>query len=90
MPNWLWCLVRVATRDPSGLAAASLCLRSAKIARQPESCIGGYRPLTVDNLVDAAGVHTNIFGETILRDAQGVQELLKQNLPGVDWRCVVV
>ena len=49
-----------------GLEAKPEAIGQAEIAREPQIRVGGYRPLTEDDLVDPAGRHADGAGEPVL------------------------
>jgi hypothetical protein len=57
-----------------------------EIAREPEGRISCYNAVAMDNLIDAPGRHTNLFGQTVLADSQWLQKLFEQNFARMDRR----
>ena len=58
----------------------------AEVVREPERRIGRDAPTPQDDLVDAPRRHAEIHGDPVLGDAEGGQELIREDLPGMDGR----
>lgn len=58
--------------------------RRAEVAGQPGRRVGGDRPFAVDDLVDPPRGYGEALCETILADPHRFEELLAQDLAGVD------
>src|ERR1043166_8771798 len=61
-------------------------VRGAEETRQTERGIGSHRPRAVHDLVDPAGRDLQALGQSVLRKLQGLEELLEQNLAGMNRR----
>jgi hypothetical protein len=60
-------------------------LRGPEITGQTKRRIRGDGTLALDDLVDAPRGNTDVLCHAVLADPHGDEELLKQNLPGMDW-----
>lgn len=58
----------------------------AEIVRQPKRGVGGDASPAQDDLVDAARRHAEIHRNPVLADAEGGEELLREDFAGVDGR----
>ena len=61
-------------------------LARAKVTRQLQGRIYGDRPRPVNDLVDAPGWHVYALRLAVLAQFEGLQELLLENLAGVNGR----
>ncbi len=57
-----------------------------KVARQPETGVGGQAPALVDDVTDARDRDTQLSRKTIDTETQGRHEILLQDLARVDRR----
>ena len=65
----------------------------AEVARGPERRVSRDGPGPVDNLIDPARRHTDVFGDAILREPERLEKVEREDLAGVDcaracdWTC---
>jgi hypothetical protein len=59
-------------------------LGRAEVTGEAEGCVGSDGALSKDDLIDAAGRDGDVLGEAVLRKPHGLEELLKENLAGVN------
>lgn len=60
-----------------GLEIEPEALGGAEEPGQPERRIGADRPLAVHDLVDATGRHTEALGQAGLREAEGLEQIVR-------------
>jgi hypothetical protein len=58
----------------------------AKVTSQTQRGVRRDAPVAMNNFVDAAGRDADILRQAILRNAHRLEELLQENLAGVDGR----
>ena len=58
--------------------------RHAEVAPKPQGGVGGDGALAVDDFVNAARRHADVFGQAVLRDAHWLEEFFVQDFAGRD------
>ena len=56
-----------------------------EVAGEPKCRVGRDRPLAMDDLVDTAWGHTDVLGQAVLADTHRLEEVLHEDLTGMDW-----
>ena len=67
-----------------GLGAQPVTGAKSQRAAEPQVGVGCDRSLAGDDLADAGGGHADRFGQAVLADAQGFEELLLEQFAGGD------